>query len=229
MTAEWLAAMTDIDFGTLMSGLTEPRGPQALYQDHLNTSRTRETRREGERAALGQEGPQELREWALASAAQDLLHTAMAGGATSVNDMAVELASRLDIVMEDGTVTGAAMREGIETVIREAMRNETPRGGEQAVWRKRKRGESWHQELEGGCGHPSWITWQDPHGYWRRIPWAAAHLAHLRFMADYRQHQAQAMQAAADELSALTGELEKTAGDDPGLTRLADLWMKRAS
>ena len=128
------------------------------------------------------------------------------GSATSAHDLAENLASRLDIEIEDGTDAGAAMREGIETVIREALRNEDPDG---------------RPARAPVLGHLA----ANSHGYWRRIPGVRRTWRTWRFMADYRQRQAGELQAAADELSDLAHCLEKIAADQlPGETRLTALW-----
>ena len=227
-TAEWLATLTDEAFERLIGKMTDPVGPLTLYRAHLARGRIDTNRYEGEQGARGNEVYifDEPVEENLGIAAYEVLHAAMAGGATTVNDLTVELARRLEINLESMDPESSAMREGIEAVIREALRNESVHGGE--LVRRTTRGPV-EQHLAGHEGHPKWITWRDASGTWRRIPWQAAHLAHLRFMADFRQKQADDTQKSADELKALADLLEQAAERLPGMTSLPDLWDVQAA
>jgi hypothetical protein len=76
------------------------------------------------------------------------------------------------------------LRQGIDTMVCEAMRAERP------------------DEL------PEYVTWNDPDtGEFVHIPWRFATIEQLEFMADYRQQQAGEVKRKADELSDIAARL----------------------
>lgn len=195
---DWLAAMPDVEFDALLAGMTWPRTPISFYNESQRVRREDLKREHGRYLARGNGEPLDYD--SIAKAANDLLHTAMTGGATTVNELTVELARSLERDLDEDYL----MRQGIETVIREALRNESFEDDD----------------------HPDFVTWNDKEAGWLRIPWAAATLTQLRWMADYRQAQAQELQKAADELTSLVTGLEQVATTSPELTRLSDLWRE---
>jgi hypothetical protein len=222
--AEWLGGMAEDAFEAMVSSMTEPRSAVSFYREHARREWLGAARRWGEQAARGGQGASEREEapeihfHGLALAVQEVLHAAMSGGATTVHDLGEELARHLEITLDHNTSPeNVAMREGIEAVIREALRGEQPGSADRA--RPLIRQGSGHWERAPGLDHLA-----GPEGSWRRIPWQAAHLSHLQFMAAYRQQQAKDLQASADELSGLAAALERTASTRPGETRITELW-----
>ena len=133
-------------------------------------------------------------------AATHILNAAMARGATTVNELTEELGSALGY--GDTDMGDPVIREGIEVAVREALRSENI----------------------SGEAHPDFVTWKDREAGWLRIPWPAATLDQLRWMAEFRQEQARELQEAADTLAILVRDLDAIKADNRHLTRLNDLW-----
>lgn len=195
---DWLASLPDHKFNAMLAAMTWPRTPISLYNASLKDEREDRQRARGEDIANGAGEPLDWE--SVSSAANDLLHRALSRSAVTVNEMTEELAERLGFRV-DGP-DDYLMRQGIETVVREALRNETFEDGD----------------------HPDFVTWKDQEAGWLRIPWPAATLNQLRWMADYRHGQAQELQKAADELSGLVESLTRVAVAHPRLARLSELW-----
>lgn len=222
-TAVWLASLSDDDFNELLGSMTESFGPVALYRQHLQDERVYAAGRRAERLASGTETPPERSMWErqeVGRAAEEVLGAAFSDDPSTVAELADRLAQRLDMDLhEDDGPEYVAMREGLEEVIRAAIRRENVFPGFSA--------------LDGspitGRSHPWYVTWCDPDGRWLRMPWIVAHLSHLRWWADYKQQQARDMQEAADELGRLADRLEATALAHPEAgTRVNDLWRLAA-
>jgi hypothetical protein len=217
--------MTDMEFDKVISGMTEPRTGVMLWSAHLYGESLAAQRSYGERVARGETRPYEPGPYALTRAAQELLEAAASeSDATTVYDLAGALARKLDADYPPDHALASAFQEGFETVIREALRNE-PVLGEQVVQRGLGRGYMTETGLDDGVGHPSWIAFRDEEGDWYRIPWRAARLNHLRFLADYRRQQARELQAKADQITALYELLQAAADGNPDVdTSLPELW-----
>lgn len=227
--AVWLAGYDDEAFAGLLARVPaptrphDPRGPFRLYSEWLAESRAEAARAAGADAARGKQKafPPEPSddglpggEWFnLASAAADVLNAAFAGGAVTVPDLAAELARQLDADTRLSYPVGVAAREGFEVVIREAIRADNIRG----------------TNLDSGRGGsaagtmPAWVTYQDPAAGWVRVPWQAARLAHVQFMADYREAQAAELARSAAWLRTVVGVLVAAEAELPGETRAAVL------
>lgn len=198
--AEWLGSFSDADFAAFIAGMRGARSPVTLYNDHRKREADEAARRRGCEIAEG--GGERAEFESITRAASALLHAAMENGATTVNELTEELARHLDVSLDDRGYDGWAMREGIEAVVREALRSEDV----------------------SSEAHPDWVTWKDREAGWLRIPWPAATLDQLRWMAEFRQEQARELQEAADTLAVLVRDLDAIRADNRHLTRLNDLW-----
>ncbi len=189
--------MPDQEFSKLLSGMRYAKSPATLYSDHRKQEERDWAFDRGREIAEGQGEPHDYD--SVCNAASNVLHAAMAGGGTTVAEMADQLA---EVLGYDSGGRHYAVREGIEAVIRESLRSE------------RISGES----------HPDFVTWKDREAGWLRIPWPAATLDQLRWMAEFRQEQARELQEAADTLAILVRDLDAIRADNRHLTRLNDLW-----
>lgn len=198
--AEWLGSMSAEAFTALMDGMRHAMAPVTLYNEHRKRAAEEAAFRRGREIAEG-DGERAGFE-SLTRAASTLLHAAMEGGATTVNELTEELAHHLDCNINDHGEGSWAMREGIEAVIREALRSENI----------------------SSEAHPDFVTWKDREAGWLRIPWPAATLDQLRWMAEFRQEQARELQEAADTLAILVRDLDAIKADNAHLSRLNDLW-----
>lgn len=193
---EWLASLGDREFDALLASMRYAKSPITLYKDHLRKLEEQKVFQRGRDIGSGEAGTPVDYE-SVARAANDVLHAALAGGAVTVNEITDRLAEEL---YEYGV--SSVLREGIQSIVREALRNET-----------------FDDE-----DHPDFITWKDAEAGWLRIPWAAATVPQLRWMAEFRQEQARELKAAADDLTALADAMEQTAHRHR-LTRLSDIWQ----
>lgn len=198
IAGNWLASLDDPAFDELLDGMGYAKTPVTLYKEHLRRLERQQALQRGRDIASGEGAPADYE--SVCRAANDLLHAALSGEATTVNELSDELASALDLSLD--CEKDYVLREGIEAVVREALRSEA---------------------FGTGDGHPAFITWKDADAGWLRIPWPAGTVSQLRWMAEFRQEQARELKAAADDLSALAGAMERTARDC-GLTRLNDIW-----
>lgn len=199
--AAWFAEMGDAEFGALMNGMRYAKSPHTLRKEYLRDQQDRAAFDRGRDIAGGAyEGSYQGDPASVARAAREVLNAAMACGATTVNELTREMATWLDLNLDDRH--DSVMREGIESVIREALRCE---------------------DLSDEA-HPDFVTWKDREAGWLRIPWPAATLDQLRWMAEFRQEQARELQEAADTLAILVRDLEAVRAGNPGMSRLNDLW-----
>jgi len=196
--AEWLGSMPDAAFAALLDGMRAARSPVSLYNDHRKRVERDAKLWRGREIADGNGFPADYD--SVCSAATYVLHAAMAGGATTVNELTDELGACLGY--GDTDMGDPVIREGIEVAVREALRS----------------------ERISGEAHPDFVTWKDREAGWLRIPWPAATLDQLRWMAEFRQEQARELQEAADTLAILVRDLGAVRADNPRLTRLNDLW-----
>lgn len=195
--AAWFAEMDDAEFGALMNGMRHAKSPHTLRNEWLREQRDHELYERGRAIA---EGGSPADQESVAQASRVVLHAAMGRGATTVNELCKELAEWLDLDFDRRD--DRLMREGVEAVVREALRCEDV----------------------SGESHPDFVTWKDREAGWLRIPWPAATLDQLRWMAEFRQEQARELQEAADTLGILVRDLEATRKANPHLSRLNDLW-----
>ena len=198
--AEWLGSMSEQEFAVLISDMRGAVSPVTLYNEHCKREAAAAAYRRGQEIA---EGDGERAEFeSLTRAASTVLAAAMERGATTVGELSDELARHLDCNINDHGYGSWAMREGIEAVVREALCSEDV----------------------SGEAHPDFVTWKDREAGWLRIPWPAATLDQLRWMAEFRQEQARELQEAADTLAILVRDLDAIRADNRHLTRLNDLW-----
>lgn len=195
--SEWLGSLSDQEFSKLLGGLRYAKSPATLYSDHRKQEEHDRALDRGREIAEGQGEPHDYE--SVCNAASNVLHAAMAGGGTTVAEMSDQLA---EVLGYDSGGRHYAIREGIETVIREALRSE--RISDEA--------------------HPDFVTWKDREAGWLRIPWPAATLDQLRWMAEFRQEQARELQEAADTLAILVRDLDAVRAEHPRMSRLNDLW-----
>jgi hypothetical protein len=201
VAAVWLGSLTDAEFDTVLSGMRYAKSPITLHKDWRRQEEEAAAYRRGREIAEGYGGGRRQHE-SLARAATDLLHAAMGDGATTVNELTEELAAALFCEISEPTERAYALRAGIESVVREALRSEDV----------------------SGESHPDFVTWKDREAGWLRIPWPAATLDQLRWMAEFRQEQARELQEAADTLAILVRDLDAIRADNPRMTRLNELW-----
>lgn len=197
--AEWLGAMSDQEFRKLLDGMRYARSPVALYNDHRKREEASAGYDRGREIAAGRSGPGAYE--SVAAAATHVLNAAMAGGATTVGELTDKLGNEMGYAWEEYRCN-PAIREGIESVIREALRSENI----------------------SAEAHPDFVTWKDAEAGWLRIPWPAATLDQLRWMAEFRAEQARELQEAADTLAILVRDLDAIRAGNRHLTRLNDLW-----
>jgi hypothetical protein len=198
--AEWLGSLGDKDFATRMDGMKYPVAPVTMYNDHCKKEAADAAYRRGQEIAEG--GGERAEFESLTRAASTVLAAAMERGATTVGELSDELARHLDCNINDHGYGSWAMREGIEAVVREALRAEDV----------------------SGESHPDFVTWKDREAGWLRIPWPAATLDQLRWMAEFREEQARELAEAAETLRILVRDLDAIRADNRHLTRLNDLW-----
>ena len=197
--AEWFGSMSDQTFATLLSSMRHARSPVALYNDHHKRKAEREAWERGR--AIGEGGGEPHAYESVSDAASQILFAAMAGGATTVGELTEELGNNLGYSREEYKYH-REIREGIESVIREALRT----------------------ERISGEAHPDFVTWKDREAGWLRIPWPAATLDQLRWMAEFREEQARELAEAAETLRILVRDLDSIRAGNRRLTRLNDLW-----
>lgn len=201
-SATWLASLPQDEFDDLLVSMSSGDSPVSMYRRVLAREAEARSRQRGREIGQGRGDQGEYK--SPAEAAYDLLHSAAAGGATTVEALANRL--RQEFGIRDGEYQeDQLLREGVECVVREALRDEAVKGGE----------------------HPDWLTWRDKELGWMRIPWAAGSLSQLRWMTEFRSQQAKEVQAAADELGALAELLAAVQLRNPQMERLADLWDNR--
>jgi hypothetical protein len=201
-SAQWLAGLSQGEFDGLLDRMGAGDTPVAVYRRVLAQQESARSRQRGEDIGNGRGDQGEYR--SAAEAAYDLLHSAAAGGATTVDQLADRLRTEFGIG-DLNWESDSLLREGVETVVREALRQEAVKGGE----------------------HPDWLTWRDADLGWLRIPWGAGSLTQLRWMAEFRAQQAKEVQAAADELGALAEHLTLVQQRHPEMDKLTDLWANR--
>ena len=189
---EWLARMSDAAFNQMLAEMKYARSPVSLYNDFVRSRRDDMTRGRGERIAEGHGQPADYQ--SVVEAANLLVHTAAASGATSVSELAKALRDELHMDSR-GFIEDELLQSGIESVIREALSSES---------------------FDDGVGHPDFVTWKDKDAGWLRIPWAAAVLDQLRWMAEYRAEQARELMAAAAELLYSRGPAGRGRASAPG-------------
>jgi hypothetical protein len=195
--AEWLGSMTDQEFSRLLDGMRYAKNPSTLYSDHLKQEERDGAFNRGQAIAEGEGDGADYD--SVCNAASNVLHAAMAGGRTTVAEMSDQLA---EVLGYGGDGRHYAIREGIESVIREALRT----------------------ERISGEAHPDFVTWKDREAGWLRIPWPAATLDQLRWMAEFREEQARELAEAAETLRILVRDLDAIRAGNRHLTRLNDLW-----
>ena len=196
--AIWLAGMPDAAFDELLADMRFACSPIGLYRDKDRAAQREKWRERGRDIGRGEGTPVDPE--SVSKLANELLHQALSGGSITVNELTDELADWLDLGQK--CKEDYLMREGVEAIIREALRSE-----------------SFDDEA-----HPDFITWKDKEAGWLRIPWGAATLPQLQWMASYRHQQASELQEAADELASLADHLGAVARNRPELTRLSELW-----
>jgi hypothetical protein len=196
--AEWLGSMSDEAFAALLDSMKSARSPATLYRDHRSDVEREAKFRRGQEIADGEGFPADYD--SVCRAATYILNVAMAGGATTVNELAEALGSELGY--GDTDMGDPVIREGIEVAIREALRSENI----------------------SGEAHPDFVTWKDREAGWLRIPWPAATIDQLRWMAEFREEQARELAEAAETLRILVRDLDAIRADNRHLTRLNDLW-----
>jgi hypothetical protein len=199
--SEWLGSLSDKAFAELMDGMRYAKSPASLYAEHCKKEDADADYRRGQEIAEGRGWRAEFE--SLTRAASTVLHAAMEEGATTVGELTEELARHLDVSLDDHGHGGWAMREGIESVIRGALSSENI----------------------SGEAHPDFVTWKDREAGWLRIPWPAATLDQLRWMAEFREEQARELAEAAETLRILVRDLDAIRADNPRMTRLNDLWV----
>jgi hypothetical protein len=195
--AAWFAEMDGAEFGALMNGMRYAKSPHTLRNEWLREQKDRESFNRGRDIA---EGGTPADPVSVTEAAREVLNAAMAGGATTVNELTMELAKWLDLNLDRHE--DRVMREGVESIVREALRCEDV----------------------SDESHPDFVTWKDREAGWLRIPWPAATLDQLRWMAEFRQEQARELQEAADTLAILVRDLDAIRAGNPRMSRLNDLW-----
>jgi hypothetical protein len=198
--SEWLGTFSDKDFAALISDMRGAVSPVTLYNEHCKRQAAADAYRRGQEIAEG--GGERAEFESLTRAASTLLAAAMERGATTVGELSDELARQLDVSLDDHGYGGWAMREGIEAVVREALSSENI----------------------SGEAHPDFVTWKDREAGWLRIPWPAATLDQLRWMAEFREEQARELAEAAETLRILVRDLDAIRAGNRHLTRLNDLW-----
>lgn len=196
----WLASLSDADFDELIAGMRYARSPVTMYSDYCRTKQRDDTIARGRVLADGNGEGADYDYESISKAASEILHSSLAGGATSVWELSEQLLRALDFNWRERD--DYLLREGAEEVIREALRHDTWDGGH----------------------HPEFITWNEKEVGWLRIPWPAATLDQLRWMAEFRHQQAKDLQAAANDLSDLVDALERVSLSHPTLRRLPELW-----
>jgi hypothetical protein len=197
--ARWLADMTDSDFATLLDEkVTDKSSPTAIYREMRAGQQTEIKVSYGRELARGSGVDYSRAE--LAYAASQVLNSAMASGQTTVSKLTENLVQNLELAGDSG-VADSAIREGVENIVREAIRIES----------------------RTTDGRVSVIVFKTKEG-WLRIPWNAATLEQLKWMADFRMRQAQELTQAAEELASLTATMEKVHAENPTWTTLKDLW-----
>ena len=197
--AEWLGSMSDEVFAALLDGMRYARAPVALYNEYRKKAEASAAYDRGREIAEGRgySGTYE----SVAAAATHVLNAAMAGGATTVSELTDKLGNEMGYGWEEYRCN-PAIREGIESVIRETLRTED-------ISRE---------------AHPDFVTWKDREAGWLRIPWPAATLDQLRWMAEFREEQARELAEAAETLRILVRDLDAVKAGNRHLTRLNDLW-----
>ena len=200
MAAIWLGSLSDADFDALMDGMRYAKAPTTLYNDHRKQVERDGKLERGRKIVEGDGWPADYD--SVCGAATYVLNAAMASGATTVNELTMNLADCLGY--GDADMGDPVIREGVETVIREALRSENI----------------------SGENHPDFVTWKDREAGWLRIPWVAATLDQLRWMAEFRQEQARELQEAADTLAVLVRDLDAVRAGHPRMSRLNDLWAE---
>lgn len=197
---DWLAAMTDAEFEELLAQMKWARSPISLFREDQETARKNAVFERGRDIGRGDGDYSPVDPEAVSKAANELLHSALSRGAVSVNELCDELLRWLDLDCrgEDGYL----VRTGIDSIVREALRSE-----------------SFEDE-----GHPDFVTWKDEEAGWLRIPWTAATLPQLQWMAEYRQQQVRELRSVADDLSSLAATLTRIASEHPDSRRLSELW-----
>lgn len=196
--AEWLGSMSDAAFAALLDSMKSARSPATLYRDHREETERNAKLQRGQEIAEGRGEAVDYE--SLCGAATYILAAAMAGGATTVNELTEELGCALGY--GDTDMGDPVIREGVEAAIREALRS----------------------ERISGEAHPDFVTWKDREAGWLRIPWPAATLDQLRWMAEFREEQARELAEAAETLRILVRDLDAIRADSRHLTRLNDLW-----
>jgi hypothetical protein len=197
---DWLASLSDGDFDELIAGMRYARSPVTMYSDYCRIKRQDDKIARGRDLAGGEGEGARYDYESVSKAASELLHSSLASGATTVWELSEQLLRAMDFNWRERD--DYLLREGAEEVIREALRHDTWDGG----------------------GHPEFITWNEKEVGWLRIPWPAATLDQIRWMADFRQQQAKDLQAAANDLSELADALEQVSRAHPDLRRLPELW-----
>jgi hypothetical protein len=198
--SEWLGSLDDEDFAEVIDGTRYAKSPVTLYNEHCKREAAADAYRRGQEIAGG--GGERAEFESLTRAASTVLHAAMEEGATTVGELTEELARQLDVSLDDHGHGGWAVREGVESVIREALRSENI----------------------SSEAHPDFVTWKDREAGWLRIPWPAATLDQLRWMAEFREEQARELAEAAETLRILVRDLDAIRAGNRHLARLNDLW-----
>lgn len=139
----------------------------------------------------------DLRE--VAAAAAVLLAAAQAEGMASTTALREALKDALPNDRENDLVN-----EGIDQVIRQAFRS---------------------QSLPDG--YPAWVTWYSESAGWVHVPFDAATLEQLAWMADYRRKQAADLAASARHIEGLVRILRACSARLGGVQRLATLRQVR--
>jgi hypothetical protein len=182
-TARWLGSMTDQDFENLMETCDPWHAATTLYYVHFRKPRQedRERLRQSRRFGPAPESD-DLKE----AAKTMLIHLAEQGQNITTASAALSLADEIGLDRDD---IDDVQMEGLHEVVRQAIMLED----EQQIVRI--------GEIEIHC--PRFVTYQEPFGEWVRVPWNAALLSQLRFMANFRSRQAVGLTQAAEELQML--------------------------
>ncbi len=178
----WLAGLDDHRFEQILKDLDHvgPVNPAWVYRAYggrLNPKK--DDRHTSSKGAIGVNSRE-----AVAAAIADYLDavTSLTATTVTVRSLTDKVADELGIGNE--VRADLLLRQGIDVMVREAMRAERP------------------DEL------PEYVTWKDPDtGEFVHIPWRFANIEQLEFMAGYRQQQAAEVKQKADELSDIAARL----------------------